>query len=323
VRGDQLARQWRMIQRLARSRSGAPVGELARELECTRRTIYRDLDALQFAGFPVTSEKRGGRVFYKLLDSFQLGDAPFTPDELLALAFGEELLKNLAGTVFHESVRSALAKVRASLGPELGGFLGRLRESFQVVPGPHKRYAELEDVIRAINEAVLERRSLRMEYTTGRSGRKSRRDFDPYRVWYQSGALYAIGYDHQSGQIRTFAVDRIRAPQLLAANFIIPGDFDFEAHSAGAFGVVAEQPESVRIRFAKRRALYIRERIWHPSQEISETPDGGVELALRVGTGDELRGWLLSFGADAWVIEPDHLRGELRAELERARACYD
>jgi len=93
MRGDQLARQWQLIQRLAKSRSGAALDDLAEELGCVRRTVYRDLDALMFAGFPVVSERREGRVYYRFLDTFRLGDVPFTPDEILALAFSEDLLR--------------------------------------------------------------------------------------------------------------------------------------------------------------------------------------------------------------------------------------
>ena len=97
MRGDQLARQWQLVQRLAKSRAGCGLEELADELGCVRRTVYRDLDALMYAGFPVVSEKRDGRVFYRFLDSFGLGDVPFTSDEILALAFGEDLLRQLEG----------------------------------------------------------------------------------------------------------------------------------------------------------------------------------------------------------------------------------
>ena len=129
MRGDQLARQWQLIQRLARSRAGVGLEDLARDLGVVRRTVYRDLDALMYAGFPVVSEKRDGRVYYRFLESFGLGDVPFTPDEVLALAFSEDLLRVLEGTVFHDSIRSALAKIRAGLGPELSGFLEQLGDA--------------------------------------------------------------------------------------------------------------------------------------------------------------------------------------------------
>ena len=92
MRGDQLSRQWQLVQHLARSRAGVGLDQLAEELDCVRRTVYRDLDALMYAGFPVVSEKRDGHVYYRFLDTFQLGDVPFTADEILALAFGEDLL---------------------------------------------------------------------------------------------------------------------------------------------------------------------------------------------------------------------------------------
>ena len=322
MRGEQLARQWQLIQHLGRHRYGMGVEELAAELGVVRRTVYRDLDALQFAGFPVTSEKRDGRVYYKLLGSFRLGDAPFTADELLALAFGEDLLRPLEGTVFHDSIRSALAKVRASLGEEGQAFLRRLGEAFRVLPGPHKRYEDLREGIRVLNQAVLERRRVRMRYQTGRSGTISTRELDPYRVWYRNGGLYVIGHDHRSGEIRTFAVDRIRAAQLGDTRFELPEDFDFEATVASAFGIAAEPPERVRLRFEPGWTLHVREHLWHPSQKLELLPDGRVELEMEVGLGSELRSWILSFGSGAEVLAPEALRLELREELERAARHY-
>ena len=322
MRGDQLARQWRLIQRLARSRFGVGLDELARDLDCVRRTVYRDLDALMYAGFPVVSEKRDARVFYRFLESFTLGDAPFTPDEILALAFGEDLLRSLEGTVFHDSIRSALQKIRAGLGPELSAFLARLGESFRVLPGPHKRYAHVRATIRALSDAVLAHRTVRMRYRTGRTGRVAERRLDPYRVWYRSGGLYVIGHDHRSGEVRTFAVDRIERIDATDASFRVPDSFDFDAYTASSFGVVAEPAVRVRIRFDRRWALYVEEHTWHPSQRVARGRDGSLVLDMEVSGGSELRGWILSFGAGAEVLEPPALRAELAAELDRARARY-
>jgi predicted DNA-binding transcriptional regulator YafY len=322
MRGDQLARQWQLIQRLARSRAGVGIEDLAEDLGCGRRTLYRDLDALQYAGFPVVSERRDGRVYYGFIDRFGLGDVPFTPDEVLALCFGEDLLRPLEGTVFHDSVRSALGKVRAALGPEVAAFAAKLGESFRVLPGPHKRYANVRDVIRTLNEAVLGRRTVSISYRTGRTGQVATRRLDPYRVWYRSGALYVIGHDHQSGEVRTFAVDRVRSASLTAASFRIPASFDFDAYTASSFGVVAEPAMRVRIRFAKRHAIHVEERQWHPSQKLEALPDGGVELTLEVGGADELTSWILSFGSGAEVMEPASLREHVGRELAGALEQY-
>ena len=322
MRGDQLARQWLLIQRLARSRGGIGLDELAADLSCVRRTVYRDLDALQYAGFPVVSEKRDGRVFYRFLETFRLGDVPFTPDEILALAFSEDLLRTLEGTVFHDSIRSALRKIRAGLSPELAAYLGRLGQSFRVLPGPHKSYARFRDTIQQLNDAVLSRRAVSMRYRTGSTGKLSARELDPYRVWYRSGALYVVGHDHRSGEIRTFAVDRIQSLASTERRFAVPADFDFDAYIGGAFGVIAEPPVRVRIRFEPRWAGYVQERTWHESQALSPLPRGGVLLEMHVGGTAELRTWVLSFGEGAEVLEPPALRAEVEKELAGALARY-
>ena len=322
MRGDQLSRQWLLIQRLARSRAGVGLDELAQELDCVRRTVYRDLDALQYAGFPVLSEKREGRVYYRFLDSFRLGDVPFTSDEILALAFSEDLLRTLEGTVFHDSIHSALAKIRAVLSPDLAGYLARLGQSFRVLPGPHKSYARYRDTIRVLNDAVLSRHTLGMRYRTGRTGRVGVRELDPYRVWYRGGALYVVGHDHLSGEIRTFAVDRIQSLRETGRGFAIPADFDFDAYIGSSFGVIAEPPLKVRIRFDARWATYVEERTWHPSQKLSPLPQGGLLLEMEAGGSAELRSWILSFGSGAEVFEPAELRAEVERELAASLARY-
>jgi len=322
VRGEQLARQWQLIQRLARSRYGVGLDDLVDDLGCVRRTVYRDLEALMLAGFPLLREKRDGRAFYRFLDTFKLGDVPFTSDEILALAFSEDLLRTLEGTVFHDSIGSALAKIRAGLGPELSAFLARLGESFRVLPGPHKNYARFRDTIQLLNDAVLERRTVRMRYRTGRTGAVANRDLDPYRVWYRSGGLYVVGLDHRSGEIRTFAIDRIRAIESRDARFTVRPEFDFDAYIGSSFGVIAEPAVPVRIRFDRRWATYVEERTWHPSQKLEKAPGGGVLLSMEVGGTAELRTWILSFGSGAEVLEPAALREEVTAELASALERY-
>jgi predicted DNA-binding transcriptional regulator YafY len=322
MRGDQLARQWQLIQHLARSRAGVGLDTLVEELGCVRRTVYRDLDALMFAGFPVLSEKRDGKVYYRFLDSFQIGDVPFTTDEILALAFGEDLLRSLEGTVFHDSIRSALAKIRAGLGEDLVRYLDQLGERFRVMPGPHKQYAESKESIQILNDAVLESRSVDVLYHTGSTGKQARRRLDPYRVWYRSGGLYVIGHDHRSGEVRTFAVDRIRAIDITETRFKIPEDFDFDAYTASSFGVVAEEPSDVEIHFSKSWSPYVSERSWHPSQVLRPLAQGRVALALQVGETPELVSWILSFGAGAEVVAPASLRAVVRESLAEAVTNY-
>ena len=51
MRGDQLARQWRILRPIESKKQGTTVAELAAQEDCSSRTIWRDLAAIQAAGF--------------------------------------------------------------------------------------------------------------------------------------------------------------------------------------------------------------------------------------------------------------------------------
>ncbi|MFP6655787.1 MAG: WYL domain-containing protein, partial [Myxococcota bacterium] len=223
---------------------------------------------------------------------------------------------------FHDSIRSALTKIRAGLGPELSSYLERLSDGFRVLPGPHKRYEAFRDTIRALNQGVLEKDTLEMRYRTARTGEEATRRIDPYKVWYHLGALYVLGLDHRSGEIRTFSIDRIQAIETTGEAFEVPEDFDFDAYTSSGFGVVADPAVPVRIRFTADWATYIDERQWHASQSTQRLPDGRLELAMEVGATQELANWLLSFGGGAEVLAPAYLRKEVLDSLKEALAHY-
>jgi hypothetical protein len=69
ARGDQLSRQWKIIQTLISSRMGKSASDLAEDMACHPRTVYRDLEALQVAGFPIYTERVDGKNLWSLLDT--------------------------------------------------------------------------------------------------------------------------------------------------------------------------------------------------------------------------------------------------------------
>ncbi len=131
-----------------------------------------------------------------------------------------------------------------------------------------------------------------------------------------------VGLDHKSGEIRTFAVDRIQQATATPRRFEPDPSFDFEATMASSFGVIAETPVQVRIRFERRWAGYVEERVWHASQVLTPLADGCVELTMQVGGTADLRTWILSFGSGAEVLEPEALRAEVTKELGEALERY-
>ena len=102
-----------------------------------------------------------------------------------------------------------------------------------------------------------------------------------------------------------------------------PPDFSPEKFFANALGVLGgERDYRVTIRFNSAVADRIREREWHESQELRDLPDGRLELRLRLGALPEIERWVLTWGADAEVVQPKELRTNLKATAATLLKLY-
>ena len=78
----------------------------------------------------------------------------------------------------------------------------------------------------------------------------------------------------------------------------------------------------VRVRFSSVQARWIRERRYHASQQTEEQPDGSLLLSMEVAGTEEVRRWLLGYGAEVEVLEPASLRAEIQEELQKLHRLY-
>jgi predicted DNA-binding transcriptional regulator YafY len=159
-----------------------------------------------------------------------------------------------------------------------------------------------------------------MKYFSMSSGREKEYLIEPYRLVYSPGGLYVLAFVPDYGELRTFAVERIRGISLLEDRFT-PSELP-EGVFAHSLGVNQGSPEHVEILFEPRIAPYIRERRWHPSQTHTDRRDGGVLLSLDVCNDWALRSWILGFGPLARVLAPPSLKAQIKDEIDRASERY-
>ena len=324
ARGDQLGRQWRVLQTLISSRRGKSAAELADELECHPRTIYRDLDALQVAGFPIYTERQDGKSLWSLLDTMKYEiPIPFSLTELIALYFSRDMLKVFKDTQFYDSLDSLFNKVKSTLPPGSLDYLDEVQRILHVGLKPYKEYGKFREIINQVNEAALERRRIEILYFAMSQRKKTKRKVDPYRIWFFNGTFYLIGYCHLRKTIRTFALDRIRMLHRTEEHFEAPEDFRLEEFLRSSFGVYQGEPRRVKIWFAAEVAGYIQEKIWHESQEIHRKKDGSIIFEAEVAGTDEIKHWVMTWGANARVLEPESLREDIRREAAGILERYE
>ncbi len=320
-RNDQVTRQWHLLRQLESSR-GATLQELAEGLPDDYpkhpRTVRRDLEALEAAHFPLLTERVNGQTRWKLMEGFRhIPALTFSPTELMALTFSRHLLKPLEGTQIQASLDSALNKAAAALPPQGLVYVRQMQDLFSIGLGPHKTYRHHRDTIDRLTRAIAQPRTVQMRYYSASRNATTRREVDPYRLWYAGGALYLIAYDHRRREVRLFAVDRIRSLAVTDHPYQMPLGFDVDDYVQDALVIMRGKPIEVEIVFSKVTAAWAKDRIWHPSQRITPLKDGRLRMTLQVADTRELVGWILSFGSGVRVVRPETLREKVKGEARR------
>ena len=277
----------------------------------------------QLAGFPIYSDRGNEATTWHLLDTArETMPLPLSLTELMALYFSRGMMRSLRHTFFWEAWESLFAKIRATLPAETVRFLEEVESSLSV-GGRQPRYqSDIGELFETLREAIAGRRCLSIQYYTISRKSESRRRIAPYRIWFFDGSFYLIADCSTRGDVRLFALERIKAVTPLDEHFEMPEGFDAEEFMKASFGVFQGSPVRVRVRFDADAADYIRERIWHPSQSIESLADGSVVFEAEVAGTREIKFWILQWGAHAEVLSPPELRRELISEAARLSGVY-
>ena len=326
-RNAEVIRQWTILREIERARGvGVTIDELAALCDVTTRTIRRDLQALEEAGFPLFDDKGrdDGKTRWLVNgQAFKGLSAGLTVSELCALYFSRTLLESLSGTPFRDDVESAFEKLSSALTPHMRQFLDQLPRVIATKGDPARRKDDPKQqrlIARAL-EATLQLRQANILYHSKSSERTKTYLVHPYRLAFAQGGLYLLAYVPEYGEVRTFAVERLQELSLLEERFTPIEDLPDTAfpHS---LGVHSGPPERVEIEFQPAAADYVRSREWHASQSLRDDAAGRLLMTLDVCLDRALRSWILSFGPFARVVAPAALAKEIAEQFEEARARY-
>jgi len=332
-RNAEVIRQWTILREIERTRgSGVTIDDLASLCGVTTRTIRRDLQGLEEAGFPLYDDRShdDGRTRWRINgQAFKGLAAGLTLAELCALYFSRTLLESLSGTPFRDDVESAFEKLGSGLTPHMRQFLDQLPRVIATKPDPMRRTdgpggqdgVRHQQIVARALEATLQLRQANIIYYSKSSDRTKTYLLHPYRLAHAQGGLYLLAYVPEYGEVRTFATERIEDISVLEQRFTPVGELP-EAAFPHSLGVHSGPPEQVEIDFQPGAADYVRARQWHASQRLNDTPGGGVRVTLNVCIDRALHGWILSFGPFAHVVSPDRLAREIAQQIEEARAQY-
>jgi predicted DNA-binding transcriptional regulator YafY len=325
VRNAEVIRQWQILREIEARRTGATIHDLARLVKVTTRTIRRDLQALQEAGFAVYDEGEENETKRWRLDAqpFRSVQEGLSVADVAALYLSRSVVEALSGWPLADELRSAFAKIDASLNPRMRDFLSTLPQVVSTKAGPRApgESENLIDITRRLFDAARDRRIVEMRYFSATSNRAKSYIAQPYRLALAQGGVYLVAWVPSYGEFRTFAAQRIERLSVKDETFRKTRELPTALFGA-SMGVFWGPAEPIELEFDARVAPYVRGRVWHDSQQIDALPDGRVKLRLEVSNDWALRSWLLGFGASVRVIQPVALADALVDEFTRARALY-
>jgi predicted DNA-binding transcriptional regulator YafY len=335
ARNEQLIRQHRLLQILERYRFGRTLvelrDELVEELGLTSlhpRSVRRDLEALQAAGFDVTTvDSPRGRV-WKLGPMFR-GAHKITASatELIALSLGRDLLHPLAGTPFWVGIESFWSKIQQTLPAGVWNHYERYRKILHVLGMPAKSYEKHQGILKTINRAILEHRVVEIEYQPLGQTAPATRRIKPYGVAFYHSSLYIVAdaCHAREGEdpIRHLKLDRFRRATALDEWFTPRADFDLEAHLRQSIGMFAgSQTTTFRIHVSAYAARWVQEDPWHPDQQVTQRSDGSILLTVQAAHELEIIPRVLALGTEAELLSPAKSRKALARTVQDLSAKY-
>ncbi|MEN8156982.1 MAG: WYL domain-containing protein [Bacteroidota bacterium] len=178
----------------------------------------------------------------------------------------------------------------------------------------------LEPIIHAIEEKQV----LRITYLPFYEDRPYYNEVHPYLLKEHGFRWYLVGWNEFKGQVRTYALDRIRDLQEVPGMEYRTPDFKTGTYFKYTLGIISPPgaPPLIRMAVQKTQAQYLITQPWHESQNIDREDEEQVIFSFRVHPTYEFRSLVLSLGKDATILEPASLKEDVKRELEQMLSHY-
>ena len=284
---------------------------LSTNIEVTTKTIQRDLDFMRDRlNLPIAyNDKRQGYEFTQPVESFPMVE--LSEAELISVFVAQKALMQYKGTPFEHPLRSAFQKLVSGLDGKITLSWDDLEtfisfRSFEIVPTDLKTF-------QVVSEAVRKSVVLKFEYKKLNASSFEKRSVEPYHLACIQNQWYCFGHDIDRRKMRTFVLARMRNVIGTGQTFTKPKKFSLQNLLKDSLGVFsAKGKHNIRIRFDKFASQFIRERFWHPSQQIQELTGGEIDFRVMLSSLHEIEPWILSWGVHAKVHGPQELTSRLR-----------
>jgi predicted DNA-binding transcriptional regulator YafY len=295
------------ILRLLQGEQSYSAGQLALECQISRRTLFRDLQAIEDAGFTVWYDRQVGG--YQIHQRSFLPPVNLTISEASELFVAASLLDERQGIPLLHDGRDTLSKLEACLPLDTRLRVLQRTHTTVVHLGPTIRNSTLQPVYDLIQSAIEHGFTLRCHYTSPGDSIPLALHVDPYWLLFHRHAWYVIGHSDYHDRLYTFRLNRLTDVTQTGQTFARPDTCDLADYLGNAWGVMpGDRSYHIQLRFGPAVATEVAEIQWHKTQHLIPQDDGAVLFSATVDGLDEVAWWVHGFGTHVKVLEPEALR---------------
>lgn len=296
--------------------------ELAEILRVDKKTIYRYIDSLNEASIPVHTKKGRYGGFY-LDDEFCMKPNNLSEEELKAIIMASEILTKENGFNYETELKNAVAKIKKveiNAKPELQHMLEDKGFNLNYIGCMEN----LDENIAKINYAMQKGRTLNVTYYSVNKNSAAVHKVDPYNLVFLKGSWCLIGYSYYLNCVETFKFSRIKRIKVTNEIYMKPVTFSLNEYFDKNIGKPNLEQINIKIKFSNNSNVsdFIKNNIWYDNQEIEETEDGHIVLKFSTPDFGDVKSWIMGFGAEAEVIEPQNLRDQILNDIEILLKIY-
>lgn len=280
---------------------------LAEEFQVSQRTIYRDIDVLCAAGFPVVSYQ-GTNGGYGIMDGYKMDKSLLGSYDVASLI---TVLNSLSSVFEDERAQGTIERLQ-TIEPE--------HRTPNMAVDLETRRTDL-GVLPLLRSAIMQRNLVGFDYINARNERRTR-ELEPLRLHFKFGNWYVYGYCRSRQDYREFRLSRMLNILLMPDTF---GPHHEAPEKTGSGQKNWEgQVEEVVVRVSPGALAEVMDQFHQAEKQFHD--DGSMTVRIPVYQPLCAR-WLwsilLSFGGGAEVLEPPQLRGIIKEQLQKALKLYE
>jgi len=285
--------------------------DLAQTFEISKRTIYRDMQALSESGVPVIASPGQG---FTLMEGYFLPPLSLTTDEAISLVLGSDWVMQTFDADYQQAASTAFNKIIAILPARMRSEVDDLQQSLRFIALNQFSNPAL---IRQVRRAVVQKQQIHFTYhARSADGTPTERTIDPYGLVWVNQRWILMAYCHMRQASRNFRLDRIEDLSFTGRTFERPANFRMEDSDP------AERQQVVKVLFKPEVARWVQEQP-HYFQTRAEMRPDGLLIEFHVRHENEIFQWVLGWGANATVIEPESLQMRIIEESKRILKTYE